>query len=148
VDAAADPFNYISYPHKTIVTISRQAAGGLDERVRTEAEEDTLLADAADPYATLRSVYLQNREAMVRGEAAAPPLEPIDSGTPGPESAPSDPPASSAAPSASPTPDAGPSASAASVPAVTLADNPNAPIATARDYRPRLAAARSTAPEA
>jgi phospholipid-binding lipoprotein MlaA len=53
--SAGFPFNRVEFqiPH-TIVS-------GLDQRVESDAELKALLAGAADPYATLRSVYLQSR---------------------------------------------------------------------------------------
>lgn len=42
------------------------AVGGLNERVKSDADLRALQATAVDPYATLRSVYLQNRAAEIR----------------------------------------------------------------------------------
>lgn len=39
--------------------------GGLDERAEADPELRALFADAIDPYATLRSVYLQDRAAQI-----------------------------------------------------------------------------------
>jgi phospholipid-binding lipoprotein MlaA len=138
-DLALNPLNYLSYPDKTAVSISQQVVGGLDVRERTQADEDNLLADAADPYATLRSVYLQNREAMIRGETAVPPLPPLDEPTAPPSSPTAEPPAT-APPSAS-----------LDRPLLRAADDvadPDAPIATARDYAPQVAAASAPVPAA
>ncbi len=52
----------------------RAVVAGLDLRVSTESQLKALLSDATDPYATLRSVYLQNKEAEVHGESL-----PVDS---------------------------------------------------------------------
>lgn len=56
--------------------IPRAVLGGLDARAEADADLKILLGGAADPYATLRSVYLQNRAAEIRairlGEGAAP----------------------------------------------------------------------------
>jgi phospholipid-binding lipoprotein MlaA len=78
VDSAANPFNYVRFPYRITVVVGTTVASGLDLRVQTEGEEDALLADATDPYATLRSVYLQQREQMIRGEETAPTLPPMD----------------------------------------------------------------------
>ena len=54
--------------------ISSTVLSGLDQRVEADADLRALLGGAADPYATLRSVYLQNRAAQVaalRGHASA-----------------------------------------------------------------------------
>jgi len=42
--------------------------GGLDMRVMTEDQLNALLSGAVDPYATLRSVYLQSKKGEVEGE--------------------------------------------------------------------------------
>ena len=145
-DVALNPLTYLAYPNRTTVNIGLLVVGGLDTRVSTEAQEDALLADAADPYATLRSVYLQNREAMIRGESAIPNLPPLDE-------PPSPPPGDQAAPASGETPPAttSPSASADRSPiraaAADVAD-PDAPIATARDYAPRVATAFAPGPAA
>ena len=138
-DLALNPLNYLSYPDKTAVTISQQVVGGLDTRLYTAGQEDALLGDAADPYATLRSVYLQNREAMVRGESAIPALPPLDE-------PPTPPSGDQAAPPGAAEPQPPPAAATPS-PSASLAD-PDAPIATARDYTPRLAAASAPTPAA
>jgi phospholipid-binding lipoprotein MlaA len=98
-DLLLDPLTYIRYPYRRTVSITVNVLSGLDQRARAEADLEPLLSGAADPYATLRSVYLQNREAMVRGEAATPPLPPLDEPAPG--SAPSaEPPPAQITPSA------------------------------------------------
>ncbi|TCM16064.1 phospholipid-binding lipoprotein MlaA [Novosphingobium sp. PhB165] len=45
--------------------LSTGVADGLEIRAEADPELRTLLADAIDPYATLRSVYLQNRAAEI-----------------------------------------------------------------------------------
>ena len=145
-DVAMSPFSYLNFSNRTTINISLLVVGGLDTRVTTQAQEDALLADAADPYATLRSVYLQNREAMIRGESAFPNLPPLDE-------PPSPPPGDQAAPASGETPPAttSPSASAPPSPiraaAADVAD-PDAPIATARDYAAKVASAFAPAPAA
>jgi phospholipid-binding lipoprotein MlaA len=74
VDGFIDPIHWAQYANRPELSIVRAVVGGLDERVATEAQLDALLSDAADPYATLRSVYLQNKESEIRGESA-----PLDS---------------------------------------------------------------------
>lgn len=74
--------------------VPRGVLGGLDLRVESDAQLKALLDGAADPYATLRSVYLQNRAAEVaevRGEPAAPLLDdPLADPLPDPEAPPAD----------------------------------------------------------
>lgn len=53
------PFN------KTEFIVPNLVLGGLDLRAESDADLKLLLAGAADPYATLRSVYLQSRAAEV-----------------------------------------------------------------------------------
>ena len=77
-DTAMDPLNFISYPDRVAVAVGKTVIGGLDLRYTSQAQLDALLGDAEDPYATLRSVYLQNREAQVTGEDEAPALAPLD----------------------------------------------------------------------
>jgi phospholipid-binding lipoprotein MlaA len=72
VDASADPFHWVHYPGRTELTTSGAIVGGIELRSRTGPALATLLSGAADPYATLRSVYLQNRQAQVDGSEAQP----------------------------------------------------------------------------
>lgn len=99
--------------------------GGLDQRVENDAAFSAILDTAADPYASLRSVYLQNRAAevaAVKGKAPAetpllddplvdPEAAPADTPS-APDAAaqpaadsPADPPAPPAAPEPAPAPD-------------------------------------------
>jgi len=57
--AVGDPFNRTEY------LLSRAVLTGLDQRVEADADLNALLGSAVDPYATLRSVYLQNRAAEI-----------------------------------------------------------------------------------
>jgi phospholipid-binding lipoprotein MlaA len=70
IDGLIDPIHWAHYANRPEVSFVRALVGGLDKRVSTEAQLNALLSDAADPYATLRSVYLQNKEAEVKGESA------------------------------------------------------------------------------
>jgi phospholipid-binding lipoprotein MlaA len=72
VDLLLDPFHWIRYAGVAEVSTVRVVVGGLDTRNVTEAELNALLSDATDPYATLRSVYLQNKQSEIQGEEAAP----------------------------------------------------------------------------
>jgi phospholipid-binding lipoprotein MlaA len=126
VDVLLNPFTYLRFPGRLTMQYTTAIVGAFDRRVATESDLEILTADAADPYATLRSVYLQSREAEIRGgESAAPVLPPLDEPAP--------------APTASPTaPAPGPSTDAAPVlqPAhqafsEAAASDPDAPMATA-----------------
>ncbi|WP_395333074.1 VacJ family lipoprotein [Novosphingobium sp. BL-8H] len=57
--AVGRPFTAWQYQFST------GAVNGLDLRAEADVELRTLFADAIDPYATLRSVYLQNRAAEI-----------------------------------------------------------------------------------
>lgn len=67
VDIFLDPFTWIAFPGRFVMNTSRILVGGLD----TRAEYDPILVQiestATDPYATLRSLYLQNRQSQVGG---------------------------------------------------------------------------------
>lgn len=73
--AVGYPFDSSDYgiPHAVV--------GGLDLRVEADADLKALLGSAADPYATLRSVYLQSRAAEIdgirHGAPAAAPDDPL-----------------------------------------------------------------------
>jgi phospholipid-binding lipoprotein MlaA len=127
VDGVADPLNFVRFPGRLTLRISSQVVGTLDTRIRSQGDMDALLSGAADPYATLRSVYLQQREAEVRGDSAPVILPPIDD----PEPAPAAP---AVAPAPSPSADlhaATPSPLAMEQTGLT---DPDRPIATARPF--------------
>jgi phospholipid-binding lipoprotein MlaA len=159
-DVVLNPLNFLSYPQKAAIAVSTQTVGGLDVLQQHEDQLHALLADAADPYATLRSVYLQSRAAAVSGEdaadlpviedepsAAEPAPPPADSATPPPPPAPG--PSTGAAPA---PPAAAPDAPAAAPPnqpapgprADADHPDPDAVIITARDWRPDVGEAAVT----
>jgi phospholipid-binding lipoprotein MlaA len=78
VDDATLPIRSVNYPYRTEVSITVSVVGGLNERADVDRDLTALLADAADPYATLRSSYLQSREAQIRGPRALPVLPDIE----------------------------------------------------------------------
>lgn len=116
------PFDRLEYQ------IPRGLVTGLDLRIESDAELKALLNGAADPYATLRSVYLQNRAlevAEVRGKAAPSPLDdPLADPLADPEAK-----ASDGAPSADSPPltDAPPTDSAPVEPAPATTPTPQTP---------------------
>jgi phospholipid-binding lipoprotein MlaA len=120
VDALIDPIHWASYANRPEVSTARALVSGLDERVRTEDQLNTLLSAATDPYATLRSVYLQNKESEIRGDVvpidglptfddppAPPPAPPASAGAIPVEEAP--PPPAPSDPAPPPSTDAAPS---------------------------------------
>ena len=160
VDVALNPLTWTRFPGHATLSITSTVVGGLDRQIRAAPQLEANISTAADPYATLRSVYLQNREAQIRGEAATPALEPMEdepSANPPPappsssgpsSSGPSSSEPSSAAPATQtpPTPEAptanppppaaatpAPSAAASAGVALAVAADPDVPIATARN---------------
>ncbi|MBV8683707.1 MAG: VacJ family lipoprotein [Caulobacteraceae bacterium] len=78
VDQVSSPMVWIDFPYRTPINLSLGIAGGLNRRAEAGPQLDALLSSAADPYATLRSTYLQAREAQIRGQTALPPLPDIE----------------------------------------------------------------------
>jgi phospholipid-binding lipoprotein MlaA len=72
VDAAIDPLHFVQYPYRQQVSVAVGVGGGLDQWIRSEADLRTLLSTAADPYATLRSTYLQHRQGEISGQTVVP----------------------------------------------------------------------------
>jgi phospholipid-binding lipoprotein MlaA len=134
-----DPFDDLDY------AIPKAVLTGLDLRAESDADLHALLDDALDPYATLRSVYLQDRAgeiAALKGKGATDVSMPGDLQDPaadGAKSAPAsaspelqdplpDPAAPSAPPKASSTPELqDPLADPAAKPAPAPAAGPGAP---------------------
>lgn len=91
VDAVAAPLNWVRFPGRLTLQYTTGALGAFDARIRAEDLLQAEISGATDPYATIRSDYLQSREAMVRGEEAPPILPPLDDASPPPAgSAPAD----------------------------------------------------------
>ena len=75
--AVGEPFT--EWPYKVTSTVIT----GLDLRARSKAEMRALFAGAVDPYATLRSVWLQSRAAEIselhsHRKAASPPIPELE----------------------------------------------------------------------
>ena len=105
VDSYVDPLNSINYDGRDVLAPTRTVLGGIDARDQVDALLKDVNRTATDPYATIRSAYLQNREAQVRGApTSAASLQALPDF--GPESpAPSPGPSSSGPSAAAPTPD-------------------------------------------
>jgi len=91
-DVVSSPLFYIQYPYKAEVGVTLAVVGGLDARAEADSDLQTLLGDAADPYATLRSTYLQMRQGEIdegRAPGALPPLDDPGSGSVEPGESPS-----------------------------------------------------------
>lgn len=78
VDEVSTPLFYIRFPYRTQSDVALTVMGGLDERAQAEPQFKALLDGAADPYATLRSTYLQARQSEIRGDVGLPPLPDIE----------------------------------------------------------------------
>lgn len=127
VDSALDPLHWVRYRSSVEVNIGRIVVGGLDVRARIDPDLRALLADATDPYATLRSVYLQNRQSEIEDNGAATPPALPDFGEPIEA-----PPTPSSASPAAPAPASAPEPAAATPPAA----GPPAPPADASPPAP------------
>jgi phospholipid-binding lipoprotein MlaA len=99
-DSLADPLGWTRYPDQTAISISRGVVGGVDLRAQVDGQYESLLSEATDPYATLRSVYLQNEQSLI--DAGKPLIDqPLpDFGDPG-QNAPTPAPPPNAAPATS-----------------------------------------------
>jgi phospholipid-binding lipoprotein MlaA len=83
-DLLLDPFHWASFASQGEINGVRLVVGGLDTREAVEVQLNTLLSDATDPYATLRSVYLQNKQSEIDGDTAPLDLPNFDAPTPTP----------------------------------------------------------------
>jgi len=103
VDSLSSPIYFVPYAYKNDVLLTLNVVGGLNERAEVDSELKTLLGDAADPYATLRSTYLQARQGEIDGGETPSALP--DIGSPGADVAPpaSMPTVESASPAATPS---------------------------------------------
>jgi len=99
-DLLIDPVRWASYNRRNAVKEARLVGGGLDMRVSTEGQLNALLSGALDPYATLRSVFLQNKQGEVDGGGVPVDLPSFDE----PDSAPAPAPAPLPTPAAPPDP--------------------------------------------
>jgi phospholipid-binding lipoprotein MlaA len=75
VDWVTDPFSWAHINNARSVGFTEAAVSLLDEREQADAELRALKNTAVDPYASLRSAYLQSRAAEVKG--GEPELEPL-----------------------------------------------------------------------
>jgi phospholipid-binding lipoprotein MlaA len=135
VDVLLNPLTYARFPGHLTLEYTTIVVGGIDRIQSSQGQLETLTADAADPYATLRSVYLQSREAEIRGESAAPELPPID------EPAPTVQPAQAPAALSDPIPPPEPNISPVQQAAVSDLDAPVATAFPGDRSAPRLLAA-------
>ena len=98
-DLLMDPFHWARFASQGEINGVRLVVGGLDLREAVEGQLNSLLSDATDPYATLRSVYLQNKQSEIDGDSA--PLDLPSFDAPAPTAAPTGPTAANLFPDAS-----------------------------------------------
>lgn len=72
VDIFLNPFYYTRFHGKTALTVTTGLINGLNTRLQADPALSNIEATSTDPYATLRSYFLQNRQAEIRGETAEP----------------------------------------------------------------------------
>lgn len=99
-DVVLNPFTYINYGSRTAVGIGTGISGGLNTFADADDDLQSLKRIATDEYATLRSFYLQNRQAQVDGrdvsvqslpdfdDPSAPKPAPVAAGSVSPSGAP------------------------------------------------------------
>lgn len=67
VDLYSDPIGRIHYHDRADVLVGITVIGGLDQRANAEADLEQIESMGTDSYATLRSLYTQNRESEIHG---------------------------------------------------------------------------------
>lgn len=108
ISLLGDPVSQATGGPGTDFALGRSVARGLDARVEGDETLNTVMTQSTDPYATIRSAYLQNRAAFVRqatgAEEELPEFDPVDPIEPGdPVEAPAATPDSTPPPSPTPT---------------------------------------------
>jgi phospholipid-binding lipoprotein MlaA len=125
-----NPFYYVRFEGKTALTVSTGVIDGLEVRLEAEPALANIQATSTDPYATLRSYFLQNREAAIKGTTEPEALPEFDMPDIPPDSGAA--PSGSAPPEAAPSgaePQAAPSGGAPATPAPEAAPSEAAPVA-------------------
>ena len=67
IDIFLDPFTYINYSGRTYFTYSRAGLQTVDARYRADPTLRYIEKTSTDPYAVLRSAYLQNADFLTNG---------------------------------------------------------------------------------
>ena len=78
VDYLTNPIRWARYRHRVKAQQVKLTIGGLDTEVASEPLLDALLSNAVDPYATLRSAYLQHKQSEIDGEGVPADLPSFD----------------------------------------------------------------------
>lgn len=114
VDFYSDPISRIHYYGRTYVMAGVWLIGGIDQRANAEGDLEQIDQMGTDSYATMRSLYLQNRRNMITGgQVSIQDLPQFDDGSTG-----------STAPDASSAPSAQTEPAGASPAGVALAPQP------------------------
>jgi phospholipid-binding lipoprotein MlaA len=83
VNVLLDPMNGPVVRAAPYLVVTKGVVGGLDLRARADSELTAVLGDATDPYATMRSLYLQNQQSKIDDTSTAvPPLPDFDEDSP------------------------------------------------------------------
>jgi phospholipid-binding lipoprotein MlaA len=105
-DTLTDPFTWSRFYHRWTVIDARTLIGGLDQRVDADDQLKAIDNMSTDTYASLRSLYLQNRAVTIASppgapvDTVAPPLADFgDAAPPAPDGAPAPPPPATNTPS-------------------------------------------------
>jgi phospholipid-binding lipoprotein MlaA len=70
IDTSYDPTRYVSFGrHSSAIKGTLTVLDALDQRANAAADLQQIQTMGTDTYATLRSLYMQNREAEIRGDA-------------------------------------------------------------------------------
>ncbi len=67
LDSLSDPLTWIRFTGRWELSAGRTVIGGLDQRANADGQLKQINSMATDPYATIRSLYLQNRKAQITG---------------------------------------------------------------------------------
>jgi phospholipid-binding lipoprotein MlaA len=105
VDFVLDPMRRLDYAHQSAILNARLGFSDLDKEVATEADLQALLGTAVDPYATLRSAFLQQKQGEIEGDAVPTDLPSFDESLPGPEPTPAPPATTPITPISGPVPE-------------------------------------------
>ena len=126
VDFITDPVGWGHYDGDAVVRGGTWILGGLDQRVLAEMDIEQIQQMGADTYATMRSLYLQDRQSEIRGGAPVQ-IEDLPSLDEGPAPATSAPPAPTPGATAPAASAADPAASAPASAAVATASPESGP---------------------
>jgi len=105
VNIGLDPFTYVRFTGSTPLGYARFVGRGLDERASSDKNIKTIMASSTDPYASIRSYYLQNREGQIAGgKVDINALPSFDEGPAKPQGTPPSAPPSASEPAPQPAP--------------------------------------------